>query len=843
MGIKKSDVNGERTADVTVAVEAALLLAIAACPTLLVPFGDSPFESHKAAFLWVAAAIGLTAGLMAARTWTPLASKHFWMRCFLVTATLAAVALMISIWLSPAPALAWWGSGLRRFGGSTELALGAVLVAGAVAISADPARADRFVTALVLSSIGPTVYAIAQTAGVDPLALAPSIGARPTSTFGNPLFLAGYLAAIVPITIAYAASLTTWRKWIAWALVVAQCALMAATRSRGPLLALAAVAPLMGSLVLAVRGYRRVATGAALAIVVSSVVLVFGGISWISAGTATASPQGEDRKQATIGIRTLLWQAAGAGIRADVPARPFGSGPESTLRVLTQRSGSLLRLLEGDNVAPDRSHNETLDTAITFGLIGVAARLAIMCTLLGAAFAALGLLPRTEHLRFAALALIVSVVMAGAAWRVNGPWTLALSIPGSVVIVAALWIAWSSRFAVDVPPALAIPIAAATACWLTHYLEIQTGVTSIGSALVAVTAGAIVVTRGLPADAKSHKNNDGFAVAVGWATATLLIGVSGAGAIGAPGAIIALLVWAIANALAGGGMRAPIISAAVWLMVVLAWTASGPPARDAVEQGLALARRIDVLYFAAAVCFALLVWRLAPTTRGWSVAWIGVAAVAVIVGRTAIAVSAADVLIGAARACEAQHDLHCAAALSAAASERDRWDERSFTNSARILVEQANLQAAAAPRDALFQQAADQLTRALALDPFDYHHPRNRGSLERTWAMHLDAARDREPHLEAADRAYAAATALAPAAGTLWPEWANLKLERGRPGDALPLLDHAAELQVVKEVATLGDIFLATIGIDVTSPGGFTRAAGEFDARGFPHLATAYRRR
>ena len=33
---------------------------------------------------------------------------------------------------------------------------------------------------------------------------------------------------------------------------------------------------------------------------------------------------------------------------------------------------------------------------------------------------------------------------------------------------------------------------------------------------------------------------------------------------------------------------------------------------------------------------------------------------------------------------------------------------------------------------------ADQLTRARALNPFDYHHPRNQGSLERIWATSGD---------------------------------------------------------------------------------------------------------
>lgn len=844
------DVNSGRAADITLAAESALLLALTACPAILIPFGDSPFEAHKGALLWVAAATSITASLIGVRRWLAVVLDRPWMRSLLVAAVASAVALAVSVVLSQAPALSWWGSGLRRYGGSTQLAFGGILVSTVLMIAADPTRVDRCVASLVLGSIGPTVYAIAQTLGIDPLALEPAVGARPTSTFGNPLFLSGYLAAAVPMTMSYAMSLTAWRKRAAWGLVALQGAAIAAARSSGPLLAMAVATALVGALVLAARGRRRPATAVALGIAGAVVAVVLSGPLWIHAGTTsvTALQALQDRNQSTIGVRMLLWQAAGTGIRGDVRALALGTGPESTVRVLTQHSGSLLRLLEGPDVAPDRSHNETLDTTIALGLVGLAARLAIIFTFLGAAFAALGLLPRSERNRFMALAFIVTFVLPGAMSQINGVWTLAVSVPGAVVTTAALWIAWRGRFtAAAAPSALVVPIAAATACWLTHYLEIQTGIASIGSALIAVTAGAMVVARDVrPGDtarapATTPAGNDGaLAVLAGWASAIVLIGLIGAGGAGSASAwIVAGVAWAIAAVLVGGGMPTLAVSAAVGLATTLAWSALRGTANGAIMQGLELAGRVDGLYLAAAACFATLVWQLAARRSVWSIAWVGVVAAALVAGRTAITVSAADVLVGAAHVCEEHGDLDCAVAEYAEAARRDPHDERAFARSARVLVRQAELQTGEAPRDALFEQAVEQLARAWAVDPFDYHNARNRGGLERGWARLVSPA-GRERHLEEADRAYGSASGLAPSARTLWAEWANLKLERGRPTEALERLEHAAELGAAVEAASVGDALLGVMGIDVNAPGGLARAAGELRARGCPRLADLY---
>jgi tetratricopeptide (TPR) repeat protein len=218
-------------------------------------------------------------------------------------------------------------------------------------------------------------------------------------------------------------------------------------------------------------------------------------------------------------------------------------------------------------------------------------------------------------------------------------------------------------------------------------------------------------------------------------------------------------------------------------------------------------------------------WRLTAIhggRRALSIESLAVAMAAVIAGRAAVSTSIGDVLVGSGLVCEQHRRVDCAVALYTEAGRRDRSDQRTFTRLARVRIEEADSAAGASRRDELFQDAADQLKRAFSADPFAYHHARNRGSLERRWAQRLPPL-DRARHLEEAERWYAAATALAPSSPALWAEWANLKLERRLPDDALPRLERSAALGGGDEVSTLCDFLLRVIGIDVVRSDGLAR--------------------
>jgi tetratricopeptide (TPR) repeat protein len=307
-------------------------------------------------------------------------------------------------------------------------------------------------------------------------------------------------------------------------------------------------------------------------------------------------------------------------------------------------------------------------------------------------------------------------------------------------------------------------------------------------------------------------------------------------------AAAAALTWAIANLVVGIRVRTMAISAAVCVAVGLVWLAAPGESPGPTEQGMALANRVVLFYALSAVCFVLVAWRLTAShsgRRALSIESLAVAMAGVIAGRTAVSTSTGDVLVGSGLVCEHYRRVDCAVALYTEAGRRDPSDERAFTRLVRVRIEEAESAAAAGRRDELFQDAADQLRRAFSADPFDYHHARNRGSLERRWAQRLPPP-DRARHLEEAERWYAAATALAPSAADLWAEWANLKLERRLPDEALPRLERSAALGGGAEVSTLCDLLLRVIGIDVARTGGLAQAAVTLRERGYPLLAERY---
>lgn len=837
-----------------------MLLAVTACPSLVIAFGDSPFEAHKAAFLWVAASAGLGAIVSDVPRLKRMLVDRPWTRWLAAVAVASAVALAVSTAGAASPRMAWWGSGLRRHGTVTEIALLSVMAITAL-LAVDRRRFDRVLAAAVLGSIGPTVYAVSQWIGVDPLAAVP--GQRPGSTFGNPLFLSGYFVAVLPLAIAYAASRPSpAQRVIAWGLVLAQGLVLAVVRSSGPLVALAAAGTIAGLMLLASLGHAKTARLMSIGTAVAVAAIVILAPSWMRAGTAAdvTFEQILARRQGTIAVRALLWQAAGSGIGADPRTLAFGSGPESITGAITRHAGPALRMLErfeGKDVAPDRAHNETLDRVLGLGMVGLALRFVLLCMALAAAFAALGLLSNAGSVRFGLLAIVAPLVTVSVAWMRQGAWTLAMSVPAALVLIAAIWIAWRPRPGGTAARPLAVAIAATSACWLAHYLEVQTGIASIGSASVGAVGMALTVawaarTAASPAvsaatpEAIDTISDDTLGIVAGWTAAVLLIALTGA-APRATGAVwmMTAATWALAVLALGLRARAAAISAAVWVSMALLWQGTAAAVGGSPTQAQALADRPSVFAILAAAAFALASWRLmGPSLWRWTALVEGAAvAIAVaIAGPPALQRSEADVLIGSARVCERQGDVACAMALDAEVDRRGHADERSLTQAARLLADQAMSPAAASRRDELFGMATTRLERAWAIDAVDYQSARNRGSVERMWASSLPAP-GRAPHLAEADRWYAAATALAPSAPPLWEEWANLKLEQRRPDDALPLLERAVTLGATGRTMVMCDVVLRVAGIDVDTPGGLARAEAMLRERRYGRLADLYAQR
>ena len=96
----------------------------------------------------------------------------------------------------------------------------------------------------------------------------------------------------------------------------------------------------------------------------------------------------------------------------------------------------------------------------------------------------------------------------------------------------------------------------------------------------------------------------------------------------------------------------------------------------------------------------------------------------------------------------------------------------------KTLLEKALQATPGQGRQALFQEAAQALTKARALHPLNPDHTANLARLHRLWAQHSDAAQ-RTEHLQTAAAFYAQATTRSPNNVLLWNEWGGTYVALG----------------------------------------------------------------
>src|SRR5207248_5955763 len=134
----------------------------------------------------------------------------------------------------------------------------------------------------------------------------------------------------------------------------------------------------------------------------------------------------------------------------------------------------------------------------------------------------LGLLRASERRHFATFAAIVNVCAIGGAWVFSGAWTLAVSVPAALVLVVSLWIARGAGPS-DVAPNRDSALAAGlTVAWLAHFFEVQTGIATISSALVAAVAlGATAGAADAPLAPVADRSRE-------WIAASIAAAIAGA---------------------------------------------------------------------------------------------------------------------------------------------------------------------------------------------------------------------------------------------------------------------------------------------------------------------------
>ena len=266
-----------------------------------------------------------------------------------------------------------------------------------------PSQLERLVSALIATSVPVAIYAIIQRASFDPIAFAGS-GERVFSTLGHPIFLAAYLATVMPLTwwkimqvakpgrAAVAGQRQVANPLFLTGVALVQVVAFVCAQSRGPLLGLFATASFFG-LGWALCARKRewlFRIGGVITIALG--FLVFLNLP-LPASTRVAHTLGMERFAESLGLRKgadpfrkAHWNAAVEIMTSSKPIvfpdggsdhwyalRPWiGYGPETLVNVLSQRY-----LWPSTDLKPEsRLHNRILDLWWTTGAFGVLAFLA-----------------------------------------------------------------------------------------------------------------------------------------------------------------------------------------------------------------------------------------------------------------------------------------------------------------------------------------------------------------------------------------------------------------------------------------------------------------------------------
>jgi tetratricopeptide (TPR) repeat protein len=327
------------------------------------------FEEQKSLLLRAATPL-LAIVTLSGAPWRSRAWRHPIAMAIAVFSCALAVAAVTSL----APYDSWFGAYYRRHGVATWAAGVAVFAAMAIHAQSAVSR-ERLSCALIAGSAWPSLYALIQAAGFDPVTWTETVPGRAGSTAGNALLFGGYLAAVIPLTAfeslrrnSAGGNRRDARRVLYPAILLLQTAALLATRSRAPLAATAA-GTAVGLLV-----YVAPLRARAARILIATAVLAVAAITLV--GLPSSFEGGSGR------VRVLIWRASVSAMREARVRWLVGYGPETLRLIIPRYYDPEIGVIEQTDAMPDRAHNELADALVSSGIIGAAAELAFFAAVL-----------------------------------------------------------------------------------------------------------------------------------------------------------------------------------------------------------------------------------------------------------------------------------------------------------------------------------------------------------------------------------------------------------------------------------------------------------------------------
>ncbi len=441
---------------------------------------------------------------------------------------------LLSTILSVSPRISFWGSYQRMQGFYTTLSY-FIIFAAIVANLRKPSQVRRIITTAIIASLPVSLYGVLQHYGIDPIPWGGNVTKRIAANMGNSIFVAAFLIMVVPLTIgriveSFEAILkeeTNVLRHIARStvyifIVSLQFIAIYFSRSRGPFLGLI-VGGFFIFLLLSLHWRKRWLTFST--IVITGLIGVFLLVVNIPGGPLASIREAPwlgrlgqvfDMEQRTSQVRSLIWEGAAEMVAPHDPLtypdgdtdtfnliRPLvGYGPETMHMAYNPFYPPELAHVEKRNASPDRSHNETWDTLVITGGVGLIAYLFIFGSIFYYGLRWIGLIVnRRETIFFISLFLGGGVIGAITLSILLGINFIGVGLPAGVIagILAYLTLAALTPRE-DVTKQLtgsqAVILIVLISAIMAHFVEINFGIAIVSTRTYFWVFAALLLVEG-----------------------------------------------------------------------------------------------------------------------------------------------------------------------------------------------------------------------------------------------------------------------------------------------------------------------------------------------------------
>lgn len=400
-------------------MEAVWIIAVIAAPVFFNIYSSRIFEPDKATLVRSLALLALGAWVVklleqGGAKWEYLEKSGSLLGALRRIPLLAPVAALAAMYLvatifSVTPRISLLGSYQRMQGTYTTFSYIVIFIT-IIANLRKKAQVERIITAAILASLPVSLYGILQRYQIDPVPWGGNVSNRIASNMGNSIFVAAYLIMIVPLTMGrivqsfqcilredkrLGANLVRGTIYV----FIAALELIAIymSGSRGPFLGLLA-GLFFFFVLLSLYWRKRWVMLTAIAVAALAGLFLIGlnipngpleglrSLPWLG-----RFGQVFDTDQRTSQVRIQIWRGASALVLpheaivypdGDKDALNFlrpliGYGPEGMYVAYNQFYPPELGRLEKRNASPDRSHNETWDSLVITGGLGLVAYLSV----------------------------------------------------------------------------------------------------------------------------------------------------------------------------------------------------------------------------------------------------------------------------------------------------------------------------------------------------------------------------------------------------------------------------------------------------------------------------------